>query len=143
MPFPALLAASLALPFAGRLARVAGGFIRRRPVAAAAVATGAGLAAFGVQQAVTMGGGWWRRWARWASDPAQAPATRIDRRRYADHVDDRVRSLQKGCGELHTAAHKALVEQNPWRAPRSTTLNSGTMGPYVSEWLSRATVGVV
>lgn len=57
MAFPALLAASLALPFAGRLARLAGGFIRRRPVAAAGIAGGAGLAAFGVQQAVTMGGG--------------------------------------------------------------------------------------
>ena len=57
MPFPALLAASLALPFAGRIARIAGGFIRRRPVAAAAVAGGAGLAAFGAQQAISMGGG--------------------------------------------------------------------------------------
>jgi len=57
MAFPALLAASLALPFAGRLARLAGGFIRRRPVAATAIAGGAGLAAFGAQQALTMGGG--------------------------------------------------------------------------------------
>ena len=56
MPFPALLAASLALPFAGRIARLAGGFIRRRPIAAAGIAGGAGLAAFGVQQGVTMGG---------------------------------------------------------------------------------------
>lgn len=56
MAFPALLAASLALPFAGRIARIAGGFIRRRPVAATAIAGGAGLAAFGAQQALTMGG---------------------------------------------------------------------------------------
>jgi hypothetical protein len=56
MAFPALLAASLALPFAGRLARLAGGFIRRRPIAATAIAGGAGLAAFGTQQALTMGG---------------------------------------------------------------------------------------
>lgn len=56
MPFPAILAASLALPFAGRIVRAAGGLIRRRPIAAGAIAGGAGLAAFGVQQAVTMGG---------------------------------------------------------------------------------------
>jgi len=56
MPFPALLAASLALPFAGRLARVAGGFIRRRPVAAGVIAGGAGLAGLGIQRAVSGGG---------------------------------------------------------------------------------------
>ena len=56
MPFPALLAASLALPFAGRIVRTVGGFVRRRPVVTAAAAGGVGLAAFGTQQALTMGG---------------------------------------------------------------------------------------
>jgi len=56
MPFPALLAASLALPFAGRIVRTVGGFVRRRPVATTAAVGGVGLAAFGAQQALTMGG---------------------------------------------------------------------------------------
>lgn len=57
MALPLLLGASLALPFAGRIARAAFGLARRRPALAAAAAGGAGLAAFGAQQAVTMGGG--------------------------------------------------------------------------------------
>jgi len=54
----------------------------------------------------------WGRWSRWWSDPQETQATRIDRRRYADNADDRVRGLQKGCRELHIAAHKALVEDS-------------------------------
>jgi len=74
----------------------------------------------------------WRGWVRWWSDATQTQATRIDRRRYADDVDDRVRSLQKGCRELHIAAHTALVEAHPWQQPRSTTSAVGTKGRAAS-----------
>lgn len=52
----ALLAGTLALPLAGRLLRPALGFIRRRPAVSAGIAGTAGLAAFGGQQALTIGG---------------------------------------------------------------------------------------
>jgi len=47
---PFILGASLALPFAGRIARLGLGAIRRRPAAALALGAGAGAAAFGLQQ---------------------------------------------------------------------------------------------
>jgi hypothetical protein len=49
------------------------------------------------------------RWRRWF-DAAETQAKSIDRRRYADGVDDSLSHLKKGCRELHTAAYSALME---------------------------------
>jgi len=57
MPFPLLLGASLALPFAGRLARPLLGLIRRRPVAAAALAGGGALGVGSLAGKIGLGGG--------------------------------------------------------------------------------------
>ncbi len=89
----------------------------------------------------SVGGGWLRGFWRWVTDPTQTAQTRIDRRRYADDVDDRLSSLKKGCGELHTAAYKALTEMAPWQPLPSTTSQSGTVAPYVDSWPSHATGG--
>ena len=67
----------------------------------------------------------WGRWD-WINDPSETPETRVDRRRYADHADDCVRSLEKGCRELHLAAYTSLIERHPWQPWPSTTSQSGT-----------------
>lgn len=54
---PALLARVVAMFGVSTLAKRAAGFALRRPALTAAAAGGAGLAAFGAQQAVTIGGG--------------------------------------------------------------------------------------
>lgn len=53
---PALLVRALQMFGVGTVARQVGRAILRRPAAAAAVAGGAGLAAFGAQQAISIGG---------------------------------------------------------------------------------------
>ena len=79
-------------------------------------------------------------WGRWDwINSAPTPEESLDRRRYANSLDDSVRGLQKGCRELHIAAYKTMKEMGPWQPRRSTTSGTGTPGRYVNEWPSRAT----
>lgn len=75
---PALLARVLSMFGAGALARTAGRAVLRRPALAASVVGGAGLAAFGAQQALTMGGG--------AGMPGMQPRRRRRRALTADDM---------------------------------------------------------